>query len=214
MATLWTPPHTYAPTEVPTAALLNDDIRDNLNETGPAKITAAGQRLIGVGPNELAAYDSFKLKTVDDSWSNFDTTFRDVLGLGFNVGSGQKWLARYLLVFTGAGSNGQQGNLDITWTYPSLAANRFWAEYGGGGSVPQVLFKTGQIPASGVRPASGSNNTTYALNATNDTVVVTLYIQTAAAGVVQIQASQVSTIPDANTHTIAAGSLLSLDRLS
>jgi len=49
----WTAPRTYVTGEVVTAAILNTDVRDNLNETGPAKVTTDGDMLVATGLNAM-----------------------------------------------------------------------------------------------------------------------------------------------------------------
>lgn len=50
----WTSPMTFT-ASVLTAAQLNTYLRDNLNETAPAKATAAGQIFVSTGVNAIAA---------------------------------------------------------------------------------------------------------------------------------------------------------------
>jgi hypothetical protein len=45
---------TAIPNTVLTAAQWNTHVRDNLNETAPAKATMASSHFVGVGPNEIA----------------------------------------------------------------------------------------------------------------------------------------------------------------
>jgi len=49
----WTAPRTWTAGEIPTAALFNAQIKDNLLEEGPAKITTAGDFLVGAGASQL-----------------------------------------------------------------------------------------------------------------------------------------------------------------
>ena len=49
----WTSPRTYTTGELITASILNTHVRDNLNETAPAKVTTAGDILVGTGANAL-----------------------------------------------------------------------------------------------------------------------------------------------------------------
>lgn len=51
----WTSPMTFAANAVLTAAQLNTHLRDNLNETAPAKATEAGQIFVSTGLNAIAA---------------------------------------------------------------------------------------------------------------------------------------------------------------
>ncbi len=47
----WTAPITFTSGSVLTAAQLNTYLRDNLNETAPAKFTAAGQLFVSTAAN-------------------------------------------------------------------------------------------------------------------------------------------------------------------
>lgn len=51
----WTTPTTWTSGAVLTAAQLNQQLRDNLNETAPAKFTAAGQMFVSTAANAGAA---------------------------------------------------------------------------------------------------------------------------------------------------------------
>lgn len=51
----WTAPKTFTSGAILTSADLNTFLRDNLNETAPAKATAAGQIFVATGANALAA---------------------------------------------------------------------------------------------------------------------------------------------------------------
>ena len=50
----WTTPRTYTTGEVITKAILDTHVRDNLNETAPAKVTTAGDLVQATGANALA----------------------------------------------------------------------------------------------------------------------------------------------------------------
>jgi len=50
----WTAPRTWVAAEILTAALLNTHLRDNLLETGPAKVTTQGDLLYATAANALA----------------------------------------------------------------------------------------------------------------------------------------------------------------
>lgn len=49
----WTAPITFAAAAVLTAAQLNTNLRDNLNETAPAKVTTAGDLVYATAANAL-----------------------------------------------------------------------------------------------------------------------------------------------------------------
>lgn len=50
----WTAPRTWVVGEVLTASLLNTHLRDNINETAPAKVTTAGDTVYATGANAIA----------------------------------------------------------------------------------------------------------------------------------------------------------------
>lgn len=49
----WTAPRTWTTGEVVTGSIMNQHVRDNLLETGPAKVTTAGDMLYATGANAL-----------------------------------------------------------------------------------------------------------------------------------------------------------------
>src|SRR3972149_2928849 len=53
IAMAWTAPRTWVAAEILTAALLNTHLRDNLLETGPAKVTTQGDLLYATAANAL-----------------------------------------------------------------------------------------------------------------------------------------------------------------
>ena len=65
-----------------TAAQFNANVRDNLNQTGPALVTATGQILVATGPNTLAARTptSAALSTSDTTTSNSYTNLASTSG--------------------------------------------------------------------------------------------------------------------------------------
>lgn len=50
----WTAPITFVSNTVLTAAQMNTYLRDNLNETAPAKATTPGYHFVSTGPNQIA----------------------------------------------------------------------------------------------------------------------------------------------------------------
>lgn len=76
----WTTPITWVGGQVPTAALLNAQIRDNLLESMPAKATIEGQIFVGNGPNSIttripdAKYVLDTGTTTSTSYTNLATT--------------------------------------------------------------------------------------------------------------------------------------------
>lgn len=64
-----------------TAAQFNTFVRDNLNETAPAKATTSGSYFVGVGPNEIAERTS-TTGIVEDSESTTSTSYTSLATVG------------------------------------------------------------------------------------------------------------------------------------
>jgi hypothetical protein len=73
----WTAPMTAVANTVFTAAQFNTHIRDNLNETAPAKATAAGTLFVGAGVNSIAERVP-STNAVTTSESTGSTSYTDV----------------------------------------------------------------------------------------------------------------------------------------
>lgn len=67
----WTTPMTFVSGTGLTAAQLNTYLRDNMNETAPAKATTAGYHFVSTGPNAIAerAIEISTVASVQDSTS-------------------------------------------------------------------------------------------------------------------------------------------------
>lgn len=70
----WTSLMTFTAGAVLTAAQLNTHLRDNLNETAPAKATAANQVFVSTGLNAIAARTPTET-TIDTSETTTSTSF-------------------------------------------------------------------------------------------------------------------------------------------
>jgi hypothetical protein len=77
----WSAPMTAVANTAFTAAQFNQYVRDNLNETGPAKVTTDGQYLVSTGANTLAARNAQR-GTVVTSESTASTSFVDLATSG------------------------------------------------------------------------------------------------------------------------------------
>lgn len=73
----WSAPMTAVVNAAFTAAQFNQYVRDNLNETGPAKVTTDGQYLVSTGANTLVAR-GISRNTVQISESTTSTSFTDL----------------------------------------------------------------------------------------------------------------------------------------
>lgn len=67
-----------------TAAQFNTFLRDNLNETAPAKATISGSYFVGVGPNQIAERQSVT-DIVEDVESTTSTSYNDLTTVGPTV---------------------------------------------------------------------------------------------------------------------------------
>lgn len=80
----WTVPKTWVGGEVPTAALLNAQLRDNMLETMPAKATTSGQIFVGNGVNSIVGRvpDGARVTTGETTTS---TSYTDLATVGPSV---------------------------------------------------------------------------------------------------------------------------------
>ena len=80
----WTAPMTAIPNTVFTAAQFNTHVRDNLNETAPAKATMASSHFVGVGPNEIVERMS-QSNNITATESTTSTSYTDLATVGPTV---------------------------------------------------------------------------------------------------------------------------------
>jgi len=80
----WTAPLTWVPGSIPTAALLNAQLRDNLLETMPAKATLQGSIFVATGSNAIAER-SIDFARVDTSQTTTSTSYTDLATVGPTV---------------------------------------------------------------------------------------------------------------------------------
>lgn len=86
---VWTAPMTAVAGTIFTAASFNQYVRDNLNETFPAKATTAGQIAVSTGANAIAAR-TVSSQTILTSESTTSTSYTDLATPGptFSVTTG------------------------------------------------------------------------------------------------------------------------------
>lgn len=77
----WVAPLTWTTAQVVTAANLNQQIRDNMLETAPAKVTAASQILVSTGPNALAMR-AMQVAEVTTAQATTSTSYTDLSTAG------------------------------------------------------------------------------------------------------------------------------------
>lgn len=91
----WTAPITFTSNTALTAAQLNTYLRDNMNETAPAKATTPGYHFVSTGPNAIAER-AWETSFIDTSESTASTTFTDLTTVGPTVtvttGSRAMWI--------------------------------------------------------------------------------------------------------------------------
>lgn len=80
----WTAPMTAVANSVFTAAQFNTHVRDNLNETAPAKATVAGRAFISTGANTIAERE-WPSATVSTSETTTSTSYTDLTTAGPSV---------------------------------------------------------------------------------------------------------------------------------
>lgn len=92
----WTAPMTAVANTVFSAAQFNQHVRDNLNETAPAKATAAGSYFVADGVNSIAERAP-QSDSVLTSQTTTSTSFTDLATLGPTITANT---GPYALVFT------------------------------------------------------------------------------------------------------------------
>lgn len=77
----WTTPRTWVSTEVVTASIMNTHVRDNFDETAPAKATAAGRLIVSSGSNTVAER-AFNEANTAASETTSSTSYTDLATTG------------------------------------------------------------------------------------------------------------------------------------
>jgi len=80
----WSSPMTAVANTIFTAAQFNQFVRDNLNETAPAKATTAGQYFVATGTNAIATRRCFNA-IVSTAQSTSSTTYTNLASVGPSV---------------------------------------------------------------------------------------------------------------------------------
>lgn len=204
----WTAPRTWVPNEVVTAAMMNTHVRDNLLETGPAKVSAAAQGLYSTGANAITAAAAAKVKTSDDTWNN-TTTLTNVGDMAFTVAADEIWLVRYHLRLTS--SSGIVFSMNIGWSYPATPPGQgpqYW--------VLDPAFGGNRTRGPRTGPFSASGSTSFDVDG-GDTlgrfgIVIAVFYWADDPGTVQMMAAQ--PVATAQDDKIIAGSSMTLTRVA
>lgn len=161
----WTTPLTAVANAALTAAQWNASVRDNLNETAPAKATAAGQLFVSTGVNAIAARvpSSNRVATLETTAS---LTFVALTTAGpiVTVTTGTTALVFLTAQMSNAGaSNSCAMSYDVSGATTISASNAEAVRHRGGGTVDDMRATAISTPTL----TSGSNTFTakYAVNA-------------------------------------------------
>lgn len=155
----WSTPLTAVSTTALTAAQWNASVRDNLLETGPAKVSAAGQILVSTGLNALAARTIGHQENLNADTTT-STTYGDLSGgsgPGVTVTTGANALVAMKVdtVNSGAGSSVMSYAISGATTVAPIDTS-------GIGSDGTVKQRMGCIEfASGLTPGSNTFTTKY-----------------------------------------------------
>jgi hypothetical protein len=149
----WTAPMTAVSGSVFTAAQFNQMIRDNLNETAPAKVTTAGQYVVADGANSIVAR-SVVGATDLDSGTTTSTTYADLAGPAL-VGpqatllTGSQALVFYHAQCLNSGAGSARVSVEVTGASSiATADNRSVATFGiadNGLGASTTVFYTGGL---------------------------------------------------------------------
>lgn len=142
----WTAPSTAVAGDLVTASLFNASVRDNLNATGVAQVTASGQIIVTTAANAVAARTP-SVATVSTSETRTSTTYGDLATVGPTVTVTTGTVA--LVIFgthvsnTNAGQGGRMA-VDISGATTSAASdtNSVLAESGNANDGFQWSYAT------------------------------------------------------------------------
>lgn len=123
----WSAPMTAIAGATFSAAQFNQFVRDNLNETAPAKATASGQIFVSTGPNAIAARTPTAAATAA-SQSTATTSYVDLATVGptVTVTTGTSALAFMAARISNSGANTSWASVAVSGS-SSVAASDAWA---------------------------------------------------------------------------------------
>lgn len=147
----WTSPMTAVSGSVFTAAQFNLTVRDNLNETAPAKVTAAGQILVGLTANSIVARTPTEA-SVATSQSTTSTTYADLATIGpvvtVTTGTQAILLMRASLINTAAANAFLAVTVTGASSIPAADANSLALNTTVGARVGMPVWVSGLTPGS------------------------------------------------------------------
>lgn len=119
----WTAPMTAVANSVFTAAQFNTHVRDNLNETAPAKATTAGSLFVAAGVNSIAERTPAK-DTINTEETTTSISFTDLATSGPSVSVVTSTNA---LIIIGARMSNNTGGEECWMAYETSGASAFGA---------------------------------------------------------------------------------------
>jgi hypothetical protein len=122
----WSAPMTAVAGATFSAAQFNQYVRDNLNETGPAKVSAAGQLLVSTGANALAARTP-SANVVTTSDTTVSTTYAAMASTGpsVTVTTGTQAIVAFTARCSNSGAGSTIASVAVSGA-SSVAANDNW----------------------------------------------------------------------------------------
>lgn len=160
---VWSAPMTAVANSVFTAAQFNTFVRDNLNETAPAKATTAGGYFVADGTNSIVERETSGATDLD-SGTTTSTSFTDLdgpalVGPSLTITTGSQALVYYHCQCSNSGAGSARAAVDVTGasTIPT-ADNRSILVGGTAGTT--VGAATTVLYTSGLALTPGSNTFT------------------------------------------------------
>lgn len=80
----WTTPRTWVTAEIPTASIFNTHVRDNFNETAPAKATGSGGIIVATAANTILQRTP-TTAAIETSENTTSTSFTDLATAGPSI---------------------------------------------------------------------------------------------------------------------------------
>lgn len=123
----WSSPMTAVAGATFSAAQFNQYVRDNLNMTAPAVVTAAGQIVVATAANAIAARTPGG-QSVATSQTTTSTSYTDLATVGptLTVTTGTQALVWFAALISNSGANSSRMSCAVS-SASSVAANDAWA---------------------------------------------------------------------------------------
>lgn len=217
----WTTPRTWTTGELVTASILNTHVRDNFNETAPAKVTTAGDTIYATGANALtrlalgALGTHWRAGASAPAWSNIgvplpirksadesvtsSTTLQNDDEFLQAINANESWLVIISLYMT----NSNAGGVKCTITAPAAAT---FSSIGIGGFTGAASSVQQQTAGSNIFGTNGGGGNPF------EGLILASILNSVNAGNINFQFAQFSS--DGTATVNKAGSLFIPIRLS